>query len=272
MSALVQISIKGHIADVHLNRPNKYNSLNPDMFKAIVDAGRALAKDTTVRAVVLSGEGRGFCAGLDFKSFMQMASSGQKISDVFEYQEGEIGNYAQMLGLVWKSMPVPVIAALHGVAFGGGLQIALGADIRLATPDTQLSVMEINWGLVPDMSLTQTIRDIVRIDVAKELTFTGRIVNADEAAQLGLITRICDNALEEAHKMAAQIASKSPDAIAAAKHLLDTAWHTSPEQGLRLEAALQKSIIGSPNQVEAVRANLEKRPAQYSHRKPTLEY
>ncbi len=267
MTDLVKITIEDHVADVRLNRPDKYNALSPEMFMAIVEAGRKLAGDKTVRAIVLSGEGKGFCAGLDFQSFMQMASGGEKTINLFERPDGEIANYAQLPGFVWKNMPVPVIAALHGVAFGGGLQIALGADIRLATPDTQFSVMEIKWGLVPDMSLTQTIRDLVRIDIAKELTFTGRIVEAAEAAQLGLVTRVCDNALAEAHKIAAAIASKSPDAISASKRLLNAAWHATPEDGLMLEASLQKKMIGSPNQIEAVAANFEKRAPKYTDRK-----
>ena len=236
------------------------------MFTAIIEAGKAIAQDRSIRAVVLSGEGRGFCAGLDFQSFAEMGVGKRKGVDLFQRSEKNIANNAQMPGMIWKQAPVPVIAAIHGVAFGGGLQIALGADIRLAAPNTRLSVMEIKWGLVPDMSLTQTLRDLVRLDVAKELTFSGRIVEAEEAERLGLVTRVCANPLEEAHRMASEFATKSPHAISAAKHLLETAWHGSPEEGLKLEESLQRSIIGTPNQVEAVTANFEKRPARFVDR------
>ncbi|KJS32825.1 MAG: enoyl-CoA hydratase [Desulfatitalea sp. BRH_c12] len=265
MSELVKISIVDHVADVRLNRADKYNALSPGMFEAIIAAGQTLAKDKTVRAVVISGEGRGFCAGLDFQSFVEMGA-GKGAVDLLGKMDELPGNRAQMPGLIWKMVPVPVIAALHGVAFGGGLQIALGADIRLAAPDTRLSVMEIKWGLVPDMSITQTLRDLVRIDVAKELTFSGRIVEADEAERLGLVTRICDDPLAEAHKMAAAFAAKSPSAITAAKQLLEAAWHAGADEGLALEASLQRTLIGSANQVEAVTANFEKRTPQFKNR------
>lgn len=267
MSELVQLTIADHVADVRLNRPEKYNALNPEMFTAIVETGKRISQDSSVRVVVMSGEGRGFCAGLDFQSFAEMGAGRTGGIDLMTIAEGDPGNHAQMPGLIWKQIPVPVIAALHGVAFGGGLQIALGADIRLAAPTTRLSVMEIKWGLVPDMSLTQTLRDLVRLDVAKELTFSGRIVEAEEAARLGLVTRVCDDPLSEAHRMAVDIAARSPHAIAAAKNLLDTAWRAPADEGLRLEASLQRSLIGSPNQIEAVAANFEKRAPRFSDRR-----
>jgi len=266
MPDLVTIKIENHVADVRLNRADKYNALSPEMFDAIIDAGKAVARDKSVRAVVLSGEGRGFCAGLDFQSFAAMGEGQKKGADLFQRTADQIANHAQMPGMVWKQCPVPVIAAIHGVAFGGGLQIALGADIRLAAPNATFSVMEMKWGLVPDMSLTQTVRDLVRIDVAKELTFTGRVVEADEAAKIGLVTRVCDNPLEEALRLAGEVASKSPHAVSAAKHLLNEAWHSGAEEGLRLEESLQRDLIGSPNQVEAVMANFEKRPPKYADR------
>ncbi|RJQ66626.1 MAG: crotonase/enoyl-CoA hydratase family protein [Desulfobacteraceae bacterium] len=266
MSELVKLTMTGHVADVRLNRPDKYNALSPDMFMAIVETGHTIARDTSVRVVVLSGEGRGFCAGLDYQSFAEMGAGRTGVGDLMARIEGQPGNHAQMPGLIWKQLPVPVIAALHGVAFGGGLQIALGADIRLAAPSTRMSVMEIKWGLIPDMSLTQTLRDLVRLDVAKELTFSGRIVEAQEAAALGLITRICDDPLAEAHRMAAEFAAKSPHAIAAAKRLFETAWRGTAETGLGLEASLQRALIGSPNQVEAAAANFEKRAPRFKNR------
>jgi len=266
MSDLVTIRIENHVADVRLNRPDKINALNPEMFEAIVAAGLRLAKEPGVRAVVLSGEGRGFCAGLDFMGFAQMGKGPKGAMSLLDHSEGQIGNHAQMPGMVWKQLPVPVIAALHGVAFGGGLQIALGADIRLAAPDTRMSVMEMKWGIIPDMSLTQTLRDLVRLDVAKELTFSARIVAAEEAAQLGLVTRVCADPLAEAHKLAAEFASKNPHAIVAAKQLLDAAWHGAGVEGLRLEEKLQRTLIGTPNQIEASMANFEKRAPRFTDR------
>jgi len=267
MSDLVSITIENHVAHVRLNRADKYNALNAEMFEAIVDAGKSVSADPSIRAVVLFGEGKGFCAGLDFASFMAEGDLATgKGFKFFDKPEDSPANYAQLVGYVWKQVPVPVIAAIHGAAYGGGFQLALAADIRLAAADARFSIMEIKWGLIPDMSGTQTLRDLVRLDVAKELTFTGRVVEAEEAAKLGLITRICDNPLEEAVTMAQEIAGKSPDAIAAGKQLLEGAWHGSSVDGLDLEARLQKTIIGQANQIEAVMANFENRPPSYKNR------
>lgn len=257
MPDLVTISIKNRIADVRLNRPDRYNALSPEMFEAIVKAGKSIEVNRSIRAVVLSGVGKGFCAGLDFEEFRQMKSSGKNMLE--EKTDGTYPNLFQKAAYVWKQLPVPVIAALHGSALGGGMQIALGADIRLASPEVRLSIREIQWGLIPDMSASQTLRDLVRLDVAKELVFTGRIIGAEEALRLGLITRICDDPLAEALKMAGEIAQKSPNAIIAGKRLLETAWHGNSETGFRVEEELQISLLGSPNQVEAIQANLEKR-------------
>jgi enoyl-CoA hydratase/carnithine racemase len=270
MSELVQITLDDGVADVRLNRPDKYNALSPEMFDAIVAAGERLAQDRSVRAVVLSGNGRGFCAGLDFSSFQGMqdrgaqGTTGTGSGNALARDSERPENRAQRPAYVWKRMPVPVICALHGVAFGGGLQVALGADIRLAAPNARLSVMEIKWGLVPDMSLTQTLRDLVRLDVAKELTFTGRIVGAEEARELGLVTRVVEEPLAVALEMAREIAGKSPDAIRYGKKLLEESWHADPATGLGLEASLQSELIGSPNQLEAVKANFEERPPKFA--------
>ena len=265
VSELVTIDIVDHIADVRLQRPDKYNALSPEMFKALVDVGQSLAQHDDVRAVVLSGEGPGFCSGLDMSSFQAMGSDPKQkgASSLVARKPGDIANAAQQPAYVWKQVPVPVIAALHGVAYGGGLQIALGADIRLADPATRFSIMEIKWGLIPDMSLTQTIRDLLPLDVAKELTFTGRIFGAEEAEKLGLITRMTEHPLDEAMALARTIASKSPEAIRHAKHLFEKTWHSEPEAGLKLEEKLQLELIGSPNQLEAIQANFEKRSPEF---------
>jgi enoyl-CoA hydratase/carnithine racemase len=267
MSERVVTTIENHIAHVRLSRPEKHNALDREMFRAIVDAGNALMDDKSVRAVVMSGAGPSFCAGLDFQSFAGMSqrerSGDMAASDITQRTAPGPANFAQQVGYVWKQVPVPVICALHGVAYGGGLQLALGADIRLAHPDAKLSVLEIKWGLVPDMSGTQTLRDLVRLDVAKELTWTGRIVSAKEAAELGLVTRVCDDPLAEAFASARAIALRSPEAIRYGKQLMETAWHADAETGLKLEEKLQLSLIGSPNQTEAVKANFEKRDPKF---------
>lgn len=277
MSDRVSIDLKAGVADVRLNRPEKMNALDPAMFEALAEAGAHLAAEPGVRAVVLTGEGRGFCAGLDMASFAAMSKGERKTSNKTESEtKGGAGKlldpasdspatFAQNAAWVWRTLPVPVIAGIHGVAYGGGLQIALAADMRIVAPDARLSVMEIKWGLVPDMTGTQTLRHLVRDDVARELTFTGRIVSGEEARELGLATRVDDNPQQAAYDTAMEIASKSPDAIRADKQLLNAASLVSLEEGLQLEARLQASLIGKPNQVEAAKANLEKRAPSFEN-------
>ena len=267
MSDLVTIEVSAEgIADVRLNRPEKYNALSHEMFDAVIAAGESLAKRGDVRVAVLSGNGPGFCAGLDLGNFAKMndreaANDSSSTQSLVARRETDTrpGNHAQLPGLVWKRLPVPVIAAIHGVAFGGGCQIALGADIRIIAPDAKMSVMEIKWGLIPDMSLTQTLRDLVPIDVAKELTFTGRILSGSEAKDYGLATRVSEQPLQVAMELAREIAGKSPDAIRAGKQLFEDTWHADERAGLELEEKLQLGLIGSPNQKEAIVANFEKR-------------
>lgn len=266
MTDLVTIDVKAGIADVRLNRPDKYNALSPDMFKAIIEAGESLAASADVRAVVLSGNGRGFCAGLDMGSFQGMAGGGSTGGDTggLLKRDERPENHAQRPAYVWKRLPMPVIAAIHGVAYGGGCQIALGADIRFAAADARMSIMEIKWGLVPDMSITQTLRDLVPIDVAKELTFTGRVLSGAEAQTLGLVTHVSDDPLADAMALAEEIAGKSPDAVRAGKLLYEDSWHADERTGLEMESRLQMGLIGSANQVEAIKANFEKRPPKFS--------
>jgi enoyl-CoA hydratase/carnithine racemase len=259
MAERVSVVIENGVADVRLNRPEKMNAIDPAMFEALVEAGRRVTANGAVRAVVLSGEGRAFCAGLDFASFTGMLNPDRGARNLVERTDGSAANYAQRAAFVWQEVPVPVIAAVHGAAFGGGLQIALGADIRVVAPDAQLSVMEIKWGLIPDMSGTQTLRHLVRLDVAKDLTFTGRIVTGTDAVTLGLATRVSPTPRDDAFTMAREIAGKSPDAIRAGKRLLNAAPLSSVADGLKLEETLQLGLIGSPNQLEAVQANLEQR-------------
>ena len=215
-----------------------------------------------LRAVVLHGEGRAFCAGLDMGRMGKLASGeAGGVRDLRPRSHG-IANSAQVLGLGWRELPVPVIAALHGVAYGGGLQLALGADIRLVSADLKMSVMEIKWGLVPDMAGVALMRGLVRDDHARELCFSGRVVVADEAVALGLATRVCVDPLAEALAMAQAISQRSPSAIRAAKRLMNLANRTldaSAAALLQAESDEQVALMGAEHQLEAVRANLEKR-------------
>ena len=264
MSDRIAVRIEGHIADVRMNRADKLNALDYEMFKALIETGRELATRKDVRAVVLSGEGRSFCAGLDFASFMALAGGEGGGPNLFDRSAPSPANVAQAAGYVWKELPVPVIAAVHGACYGGGLQIAAGADIRIVHPEAKLSVREMYWGLVPDMSGTRTLKNVLRQDVLKELTFTARIVSGTEAVELGLCTRTSDNPHAAAMEMATQIAASSPHAMRAAKKLLDAAYMIPDDApGLLLEEELQRSLLQSPNQVEAVMANMQKRPANF---------
>jgi enoyl-CoA hydratase/carnithine racemase len=264
----VAVTIEAGVADVRLNRPDKINALDPAMFAGIVEAGEALKADRSVRAVVLSGEGRGFCAGLDFSSFQAMAGGGgdaggsatnerpqRQITDV----EGRITHLGQQAAYVWQELEVPVIAAVHGVALGGGAQIALGADLRIVAPDARISILEIRWGLVPDMTGTWMLPRLVGLDVAKELTFTGRMVSGEEAVKIGLATRVADDPRAEALALAAEIAGKSPQAVRGAKRLLNASVGRPVAEQFADERQTIGALIGSPAQVEAVTAYFEKR-------------
>ena len=260
MSERVQLSIDNAVATVRMSRPEKRNALDADMFDGLIRTGERIIANNSVRAVVLHGEGKAFCAGLDFASFLGSPDLMQKL---LARGEESPANMAQRAAWVWQEVKVPVIAAVHGFAFGGGLQIALGADLRYVAADAQFSVMEIKWGLIPDISITQTLLRLVPIDVAKELTFTGRILSGTEAVGLGLATKVSTDPLEDALETARLIASKSPHAIRAGKALLRDAPGMSRADALKLETALQVSLLGSSNQTEAVQANMMKRTPSF---------
>ncbi|MEM0953229.1 MAG: crotonase/enoyl-CoA hydratase family protein [Pseudomonadota bacterium] len=266
MQDRITLQVESGIARVTLARADKMNALDTQMFDAIVEVGEKLRSDSTVRVVVLSGEGRAFCAGLDVSNFAGMAEAGSSdaTGDSLAKRTHGIANKPQHAALMWRELPVPVIAAVHGVAYGGGFQVCLGADMRFTTRDTRFSVMEIKWGLVPDMGGTQLLRHLVRDDVARELTYTGRVFEGEEAAALGLVTRVCDDPLAEAMAVAEGIAGRNPDAIRAAKRLLNSAPYLDMAEGLVAESVEQDAIIGQPNQVEAVMASMEKRPASFA--------
>lgn len=262
MSDRISVSIDNGVADVRLNRPDKRNALDLAMFDALVETSDSLAAEQSLRCVVLSGEGESFCAGLDFSSFQGMAGDNNTKAPT-ESQEGRITHRGQQAVYGWTDMPVPVIAALKGHALGGGIQLALGADIRIIAPGTKMSVLEIRWGLVPDMTGTQALVELVGLDVAKELTFTGRMVEAEEAVEIGLATHLDDDPHGRAMAMAHEIAGKSPHAIRAGKRLLNQAAKLSTADGFAAEREEIAELIGSPNQVETVKAWFDKREPQF---------
>lgn len=257
------------VVELQLARADKMNALDPAMFDALIDAGERLRSDTEARAVVISGRGKAFCAGLDMRSFERMDQGGINVMgegvagvDLLVRTHG-LANAAQQVAMTWRNVPVPVIAAVHGVAFGGGLQVALGADIRIVAPDTKLSVMEIKWGLVPDMAGMVLMRELARTDVVRELSFTGRIFSGEEAFKMGFATRLSAEPLADALQMAHDIATKSPHAIRAGKRLLNASLSHSTAEMLLAESVEQKALIGSANQLEAVRANIERRSPKF---------
>lgn len=261
MSDRVTIAIDDEgIADVRLNRPDKLNACDLEMIEALGAAGDELAESRSLRAVVLSGEGKAFCAGLDVALFSGVEKS---VGELLERDTESPANFVQRAAWVWTALPVPVIAAVHGVAFGAGFQVALAADIRCVAPDAKLSAMEIKWGLIPDMTGSDSLRRLVGLDAAKELIFTGRIVSGTEARELGLATHVSDTPRDEAFELAREIARRSPEAVRAAKQLLGESDGLAVRERFELEARLQRTLIGGPNQIEAVRANLERRAPRF---------
>ena len=258
----VTIDIAHGVADVRLARADKMNALDPAMFEALRAACGRLNKERGLRAVVLSGEGSAFCAGLDVTSFAAMKDGG--FIDLKMRTHG-IANAFQYAVLGWRELPVPVIAAVHGVAFGGGFQLALGADMRCVAPDTRMSIMEIKWGIVPDMGGTVLMRYLAREDVVRELTYTGRVFSGEDAQAFGFTTRLCADPRAEAFALAREIAGKNPDAIRAAKRLFNAAvFGADAATCLMAESREQSFLIGSANQTEAVMANLGKRAPQFT--------
>jgi enoyl-CoA hydratase/carnithine racemase len=259
MADRVAVTVDGGVADVRLDRPEKLNALDAAMVEGIVAAGEQIGEDPTVRAVVLSGAGRGFCAGLDFAAFGSMIDDG----DDAVAGLGVIAKLAQRVVRVWAELPVPVIAAIHGPALGGGLQLALGADMRIVAPDARLGALEIRWGIVPDMTGTQVLPRLVGIDHAKDLVLTGRTITGEEAVAIGLATRVSDDPRADAMALAREIASMNPHAVRRAKALLDLAGTVSLADGLAAEREAMRDLVGSPNQVEAVSASFEKRAPRF---------
>lgn len=260
MSELVITVIEGGVADVRLNRPEKHNGLSTAMFEQITAAGEALKSEKSVRAVVLSGEGPSFCSGLDVGgSSLAPGAIAEKMKAV----AGSPANFFQKPAWVWRELGVPVIAAIHGATFGGGLQIALAADIRIAHPETKLSVMEVQLGLIPDMTGSVTLLQLLPLDVAKELALTGRKLSGTEAAALGLVTRVAEDPRAEAMALAREIAGRNPDATRSIKQMMEANFGAPAREALAREAELQMKIIGTKNHMEAMMARMQKRAAKF---------
>jgi len=259
---IVTVDTENHVADVMLNRADKMNAVDLKMFEALGAAADTVAADKSVRAVVLRGGGGNFCAGIDLSV---IGNSGLDFGTaLMRPVEPSVANIFQRAAYAWRELPIPVICAIEGVAFGAGMQIALGADIRYASPDAKLSIMESKWGIIPDMGFTATLRHLVSPDRAKELAWSARILDSMEAQALGLITAVMADPVDAARQFAADCATRSPDAVRGIKTVVNDAWQQTEAQALALEARLQSGIIGGKNQIEAVMANLEKRKPDFT--------
>jgi enoyl-CoA hydratase/carnithine racemase len=257
----VVVTVADGVADVRLARPAKRNALDPAMFRAIIAASEQVAADPAVRVVIISGEGKGFCAGLDVSLFGAVSGEGgDDGARLFE----ELRAVAQQVVRVWTELPVPVIAAVHGVALGGGFQLALGADLRIVAPAAELGALEIRWGIVPDMCGTQLLPPLVGPDVALDLMMTGRTITGEEAWRIGLATRVAGDPYVAAHALAAELVGRNPDALRVMKALVRESRTLTLAAGLRREVEATAPVFGTANQREAVAANLEGRPPRFS--------
>jgi enoyl-CoA hydratase/carnithine racemase len=245
---LVRVEKQQGIAHVTLSRPDKYNALNFDMFKAIDKVIQSLAKDKQVQVVILSGAGGNFSSGLDVKSIASNPSKALNL--LFKWLPGN-ANLAQRVSLGWQRLPMPVIAVIEGVCYGGGMQIVLGADLRIAAQDAKLSIMEAKWGLVPDMAGLVGLRQLISKDQAMKLTLTAEVITAQEALALGLITQIADEPMAKAEALAKQIMQTSPDACAAIKQSINQSWTGTLRSLLSRESLSQIRLLLGKNRVIA---------------------
>ena len=253
----VSVEIEGGVAQVRLSRPEKMNAVDMEMIDEVIAVAAQLAQEPGLRAVVLAGEGRAFCAGLDVANFAALAM-GDPETLIMPRTHGAANRF-QQFSLAWRALPVPVIAALHGVAFGAGLQLAAGADIRVAAPGTRLSVMEMKWGLVPDMGGMVTLPELIRADQLRRLTYTAAEIEAEEALRIGLVTEIAEDPQARAQALAQAIAGRSPSAIRAAKRLVTRAYTAPAAEVLLTESREQTDLIGKPDQMEVIAANMSGR-------------
>ena len=258
----IDIAMDGDgVAHVRMVRADKMNALDPDMFAALLDAGHVLHNLKGLRAVVLSGEGRSFCAGLDLGS---MANTNRHDRAPLTDRSHGNANQPQQVAMQWRKLPVPVIAAVHGVCFGGGLQIASGADIRVVDPTARMAVMELKWGLVPDMAGYALWKGLVRDDVLRELTYTNREFSGADAKELGFATYVDSNPVARALAIAADIANRNPHAQRAAKRLFNRYLETGTDEILMAESIEQQALIGTKNQIEAVMSQMQKRKGEFT--------
>jgi enoyl-CoA hydratase/carnithine racemase len=243
MPSHVELRDHAHFVEVRLARADKRNALAFSMLRELVAAGKSIAKRRNVRAVVLTGDGPSFCAGIDLGDLRNPKNTALAGFELL--RPG--ANLFQQAFLVFRDLPIPVIAAIHGHCFGAGMQLALGADFRIARPDAQLSIMETRWGLVPDMAASVTLRGLVGLDVAKELAMTARVVTGTEAARIGLVTRTAEDPFAEAAKLAAELADRSPDAVLAVKRVFNAMVSESDSATLALEKKWQRRLMLGKN-------------------------
>ena len=262
----VLLRIQEHIAYVSLNRPEKHNGLDEQLFKELINTAKQIRKNKAIRAVILFGEGESFCAGLDFKA---LSKNPLMVPKFFLKLPWSSANTFQRVAYIWRTLPVPVISAVTGNCFGGGLQIVLGTDYRIATPDSKWSVMEVKWGLIPDMSATTTLTTLTRYDIALELTMTGRVFSGQEGFEYGLVSKLSDDPIQEAEKLAEVICQKSPDQTAATKLLFRKCWKAGPRRSLLWERLIQMRLLGRKNQSIAMKNGLagkDKEPKPFANR------
>ena len=267
MSDAVIVESSGGVVEVRLNRPEKRNAIDSEIIEGLLRALKTIRENRSARVVVLSGEGRGFCAGLDMANFGNMVSgdlSADSAAEAYDELSPSGANRVQQLGWGWQELPIPVIAVLHGAAMGGGLNLALGADIRVVAPDASLGFVEITFGLLPDMCATQALRHLTPLDRIKELVLSGRRFTGLEAYEYGIATMLSDNPRQQALKLARTMAGRNPDAVRAGKKLLNDAMFNSTYDGLVAESNCSRKLIGTPNQIEAIMSGFESREPKFS--------
>lgn len=261
----IELQIKNNIAHVSLNRLEKHNALDMPMFNAIKNTINILRRDNSIRVIIVEGKGADFCSGLDIQAVMQSRKAPFKL--LFKWLPWQ-ANLAQYVSIGWRKIPVPVIMVIHGRCWGGGLQIALGGDFRIATPDASIAIMEARWGLIPDMGGTLALKELVKLDVAKELAMTGNLINGEQAFSYGLVTHIDEKPHERALKIAQEIALNTPDAIAAVKKLYNKSWWSKSGFILIRETYYQlRIVLGKNFRVKTYnQINQDKPPRAFSKR------
>ena len=263
MSSPVTCRTSGGVAHVRLTRPDKLNALTLDTLDGLVRTARSLATDRRLRGVVLAGEGESFCAGLDFATVL---ADPPRVARAFVPRPWRGTNLFQEACWAWRRLPVPVVAAVHGHCYGGGLQIALAADLRMTTADAQWSVLEARWGLIPDMSGVHALKQQVGIDVAKRLTMTGEVVHGSRAVELGLASEVHADPVAAAGAFLERVATRSPDSVAATKRLFERTWTSGPRRTFARERLEQARLLASRNTTIAREAAMKRVPAEFRPR------